>query len=71
MSINLSYDITGSITKCHNASLVHLWFLRDFFLPFFIFSLKLMNMQIRQFELLTTGKKGQWQCIRSKSCSLV
>ena len=46
-SINLSNDITGSITECHNGSLgtklVHLWIFNDV-LPFFIFSLKLMNM---------------------------
>ena len=33
-SIDLSYDITGSITKCHNDSLglklVHLWNFKDF-----------------------------------------
>ena len=33
-SINLSYDITGSITKCHNDSLdlkeVYLWIFYDF-----------------------------------------
>ena len=46
-SIDLSYDITGSITKCHSDSLglklFHLWVFKDF-LPFL---LKLMNMQIR------------------------
>ena len=49
-SINLSYDITGSITKCHNDSLglilVHLWIFK-YFSPFFIVSLNSMNMQIR------------------------
>ena len=39
--MNLSYEITGSITKCHNGilslKLVHLWIFNDF-LPFFIFS---------------------------------
>ena len=38
-SINVSYDITGSITKCHNGSLglklVYLWILKTF-LPLFI-----------------------------------
>ena len=37
-SIDLSYNITGSITKCHNDSLglklVHLWKFRDFFAIF-------------------------------------
>ena len=40
-SINLSYDITGSITKCHNGSLglklVHLWIFKDFFAILHIF----------------------------------
>ena len=48
-SIHLSYDITGSITKCHNDSLdleeVYGFF--TIFLSFFMFSLKFMNMQIR------------------------
>ena len=38
-SIDLSYNITGSITKCHNdclgLKLVHLWNFKDF-LPFFM-----------------------------------
>ena len=59
-SINLSYDITGSTTKCQNdglgLKLVHLKILNDF-LPFFIVSLKLMNMQIRSFALLTIKRK--------------
>ena len=49
-SINLLYDIIGSITKCHNDSfdlkLVYLWIFNDF-LSFLMFSLKFMNMQIR------------------------
>ena len=47
-SIDLSYNITSSITKCHNDSLglklVHLWNFKDCFA---IFHEKLMNMQIR------------------------
>ena len=58
--MNLSYEITGSITKCHNGilnlKLVNLWIFNDF-LPFFIFSLKFMNMQIRSFALLTIKRK--------------
>ena len=48
-SINLSYDITGSITKCHNDSLdlKEVYVLFTIFLSFFMFSLKFMNMQIR------------------------
>ena len=49
-SINLSYDITGSRTKCHNDSLglkeVYFWIF-TIFLSFLIFSLKFMNLQIR------------------------
>ena len=40
-SINLSYDITGSITKCHNDSLglkeAYLWIFYDFSVIFNIF----------------------------------
>ena len=48
-SINFSYDITGSITKCHNDSL-DLKEVNGFFtiiLSFLMLSLKFMNMQIR------------------------
>ena len=47
-SINLSYDITGSITKCHNDSLdlEEVWIFYDFSV-IFKFSLKFVNMQIR------------------------
>ena len=52
-SINLSYAITGSITKCHNDSLdlkeVYGFF--TIFLSFLMFSLKFMNMQIRQHKM--------------------
>ena len=55
-SMNLSYDITGSVTKCHNDTLdlkeVYLWIFYDF-LSFLMFSLKFMNMQIRLHALLT------------------
>ena len=58
-SINLSFYITGSITKCHNVSLglklVYLWIL-TIFLSFVMFSLKFMNMQIRYLALLTNDK---------------
>ena len=37
-AIDLSYNVTGSITKCHNDSLglklVHLWNLKDVFADF-------------------------------------
>ena len=40
-SINLSFDITGSITKCHNDSpgltLADLWLLQDFSAIFYAF----------------------------------
>ena len=40
-SINLSYDITGSITKCHSDSLdlkeVYLWIFYDFTVIFNVF----------------------------------
>ena len=40
-SINLSYDITGSRTKCHNDSLglkeVYLWIFYDFSVIFNVF----------------------------------
>ena len=42
--MNLSYDITGSITKCHNGSfgmkLVNLWICNDF-LPFLYIFIKI------------------------------
>ena len=48
-SMNLSYDITGSMTKFHDGSLclklVYLWIYNDFLL-FLMVSLKFMNMQI-------------------------
>ena len=48
INIFVIYGITGTITSCHNDSffclkIVYLWILK----PFLIFSLKLMNMQIR------------------------
>ena len=40
-SIDLSYDITGSITKCHNdrlgLKLVYLWIFNDFSVIFNVF----------------------------------
>ena len=57
-SIDLSDDSTGSIAKCHNDSLglklVNLCIFKDFC----HFSLKLINMQIRYFALLTIERKG-------------
>ena len=54
-SINLSYDITGTITKCHNdrlgLKLVYLWIFNDFSVIFDVF-IKFMNIQIRQLALL-------------------
>ena len=54
-SIHLSYNITGSTTKCQNDSLglklVYLWIFYVF-LSFLMFSLKLMNMQIKKFDYL-------------------
>ena len=40
-SINLSYDITGLLTKCHNdclgVKLVYLWIFNDFSVSFNVF----------------------------------
>ena len=63
-SINLSYDITGSITKCHNGSLdlklVHLWILKTF-LPF--------SIKINEYAnkiICTTYHKMKVQCLSFK-----
>ena len=55
-SINLSYDITGSIIKCHNGSLglkeVYLWIFNDFSVIFNVF-IKIHELRIREHALLT------------------
>ena len=75
-SINLSNDITGSITKCHNGSfglkLVHLWVFKDFFiLPFFHILIKINEYANKIICITYHWKKGLCLSFKKVPCSLV
>ena len=62
-SIYLSYDITGSISKCHNDSLglkfVYLWIFNDFSVIFIFFFIKIHEYAHLIFCITFHIMKGQ------------
>ena len=69
-SIDLSYNITGTITKCHNDSLglklVHLWNFKDFFAIF----MKINEYANKIICITYHQKKNLYLCFKMRPCSV-